>query len=284
MSYKNTIPRRSFLALAAATPLALSAVAQRKRVPVGLELFSVRNELKQDLMGTLRAVAKMGYEGVEFFSPYFEWTPAYAKEVRKLLDDLNLRCFSTHNSSTAFALDRVSHAIELNQILGSKFIVMAGAGKVEGLDGWKTVAENLNRAAEKMKPAGLRAGFHNHQVEFTPIEGRRPIEVLATQTTKDILLQLDVGTCLEAGSDPVKWINQNPGRIASIHCKDWSPDQTKGYKVLFGEGAARWKEIFSAAEKSGGIQHYLIEQEGSAYSEFETAERCLAAYRQLRAS
>ena len=280
---RDSISRRSFLALAAAAPLA-SAAPDDKRVPVGLELYSVRNELKQDLMGTVRAVAKMGYEGVEFFAPYFDWTASYAKEVRKLLDDLGIRCFSTHNNARSFAPENLSRAIELNQILGSKFIVMASAGKVANLDGWKAVADTLNQAAEKIKPLGLRAGFHNHQAEFTPVEGRRPMEVLAANTTKDVALQLDVGTCIHAGSDPVAWIDKNPGRIASMHCKDWSADPAQGYRVLLGEGAAPWKKLFEAAEKTGGIEYYLIEQEGSAYPALETVERCLAAFRKLHGS
>jgi sugar phosphate isomerase/epimerase len=283
MIYKDKISRRSFLALASAAPM-MSAAMKGKRVPVGLELYSVRDQLKQDLPGTLREVARMGYKGVEFFAPYFEWTLDYAKEVKRLLDDLNLRCFSTHNSAHSFAPDNIGHAIELNQIIGSKFIVMASAGRVEGLDGWKTVAEILNRAGEKIKPLGLRAGFHNHQTEFTPVEGRRPIEVLASNTSKDIVLQLDVGTCLHAGADPVAWIKANPGRITSMHCKDWSPEPAKGYSVLFGEGAVPWKKIFQAAEKTGGIQYYLIEQEGSAFPPIETAKRCLASFQRLHGS
>ncbi len=262
----------------------MPAALKAKRVPVGLELYSVRDQLKQDLPGTLRDVARMGYEGVEFFAPYFDWTVGYAKEVKGLLDDLHLRCFSTHNSASSFAPDNIGHAIELNQIIGSKFIVMASAGRVEGLDGWKAVADTLNHAAEKIKPLGLRAGFHNHQTEFTPLEGRRPIEVLAANTSKDIVLQLDVGTCLHAGADPVAWIKANPGRIISMHCKDWSPEPAKGYSVLFGEGASPWKKIFEAAEKTGGIQYYLIEQEGSAFPPIETVKRCLASFRQLHAS
>jgi len=132
-----------------------------------------------------------------------------------------------------------------------------------------------------MKPQGLRAGFHNHQTEFMPIDGKRPMEVLAANTTKDVVLQLDVGTCLHAGSDPVAWIEKNPGRIVSMHCKDWSPDPDKAYKVLLGEGVAPWKKLFRAAQKTGGIEYYLIEQEGSAYPPFETAERCLATFRKL---
>lgn len=282
MIKNENFSRRSFLAMGIAA--SVFTTLKGKRIPVGLELYSVRDQLKADLPGTLHAVAKMGYEGVEFFAPYLEWTPEYAKGVRKQLDELNIRCYSTHNGFQAFGAEKIDHAIELNQILGSKFIVMASAGKVESLDGWKAVSDNLNRAAEKIRPLKMRAGFHNHQLEFTPIEGRRPIEVLAAQTTKDIVLQLDVGTCLQAGSDPVAWINQNPGRIVSIHCKEWSPEPDKGYKVLFGEGVAPWKKIFQAAEKNGGVEYYLIEQEGSALPPLETAERCLASYRKLRAS
>jgi len=105
------------------------------------------------------------------------------------------------------------------------------------------------------------------------------MEILAANTDKSVMLQLDVGTCLEAGSDPVAWVKTNPGRIRSMHCKDWSPE--KGYKVLFGEGVTPWKELFAVAESTGGVEFYLIEQEGSDYPEMETAERCLAAFRKI---
>jgi sugar phosphate isomerase/epimerase len=279
---QEPICRRSFLALSAAAPLALTALAA-KRVPVGIELYSVRDELAKDLPGTVRAVAKMGYEVVEFFSPYFSWTTDYAREVRKLLDDLGIKCPSTHNGPNAFTPEGLTKAIELNQILGSKTIVMASAGRVTGIDGWKTVAERLTQASEKLKPLGMRAGFHNHKSEFLVLEEKRPMEVLAAGTPEDVTLQLDVGTCVDAGYDPVAWINANPGRIRSIHCKDWGAGEDKGYRVLFLEGDSPWKKIFGAAEKKGGVEYYLIEQEGSRFSSIETAERCLAAYKKLRA-
>lgn len=270
--------RRSLLALAAAAPFASIANAAKK-IPIGLELYSVRDVLKTDLMGTVRGVAKMGYQDVEFFAPYYDWTPDYAKQVRKLLDDVGIRCLSTHNGPKSFSGDGMQHAVELNNILGTKFVVMASAGRVDGLDGWKGVAETLSKAAEQFKPAGLRPGYHNHQAEFKTVDGKRPIEVLAANTPKEVMLQLDVGTCVEDGCDPVAWINQNPGRINSLHLKEWSPD--KGYRVLFGEGVAPWKKIFDAAEKKGGVEYYLIEQEGSDYPSMETAERCLASYKKI---
>lgn len=280
MESRNNFTRRSFFALAAAGPLATRALAG-KDVPVGLELWSVRKALAKDLMGTVRAVGEMGYGGVEFFSPYTKWTPGYAKQVRKLLDDVGIRCHSTHNSHQTFSPENLPKAIELNKILGSRMIVMASAGKVDGLDGWKRVAETLTKGAAIMKPAGIGAGYHNHSAEFRPLDGTRPIEVIAANTPQAVTLQLDVGTCVETGNDPVAWINQNPGRIRSIHCKDWSSDPAKGYRVLFGEGDAPWKAIFAAAEKVGGVRQYLIEQEGSRFPELETVKKCLADFKRI---
>jgi sugar phosphate isomerase/epimerase len=273
----TTFSRRCFLAFTAVMPWAWRAGAAMA-IPMGIEMFSVREALKKDPQGTVRAIAGMGYQGLEFFGPYFEWTDAQAKEMKKLMDDLGIRCFSTHNGSDNFKKDNIQKAIDLNLILGSKYVVMASSDPKPGLDGWKEIAEALNLAADKLEPAGLKAGYHNHQPEFTPVDGVRPMEVLAKNTKPSVMLQLDVGTCLEVGSDPVAWIRANPGRIRSVHCKDWSPEPGKGYAVLLGEGKADWKGIFAAASSVGGAEYYLMEQEGSRYSELETAKKCLEAY------
>ncbi|MGB2621403.1 MAG: sugar phosphate isomerase/epimerase family protein [Candidatus Acidiferrum sp.] len=270
--------RRSFLAFTAMLPWALRSQGA-PRIPVGLELYSVRSALKNDPSGTVRAVAAMGYQCVEFYAPYFEWTENQARDMRKLLDDLGIRCYSTHNDSSYLGPDKISRARDLNLILGCKYVVMASSHEKPGPDGWKTVAGMLNFAADHLEPSGLKAGYHNHQVEFTPENGVRPMEILAKNTKSSVMLQLDVGTCIEAGSDPVAWIRSNPGRIRSLHLKDWSPDPGKGYTVLFGEGVANWKGIFAAAESVGGVEYYLIEQEGSRFSELETARKCLATFR-----
>ena len=276
----HTLSRRSFLAFSATLPWAFSARAA-KSIPVGLELYSVRDELKKDAEGTVRAVAQMGYQGVEFYAPYFEWSESQTKQMRKLLDDLGIRCFSTHNDSSYLSPEKIGRARDMNLILGSKYVVMAWSDPKPGLDGWKAIADSLNVAADQLESAGLKAGYHNHQREFIPVENKRPIEILAKNTKPSIMLQLDVGTCLEAGSDPVAWIRTNPGRIRSLHLKDWSPEKAKGYSVLFGEGAAEWKTIFEAAESTGGAEYYLIEQEGSRFTELETARRCLQSFRLL---
>src|ERR1041385_8905108 len=169
------LSRRSFLAASAVLPSALAA-ATNKKIPVGLELYSVRDELAKDLMGTVRAVAKMGYEVVEFYSPYFSWTPAYAKQVRGLMDDLGIRCLSTHNDSESFTAEGLKKAAELNQILGAKYVVWASAGSPQTLDAWKGVAATLADASRALASQGLQAGYHNHGLEFRPMGGQKPIE------------------------------------------------------------------------------------------------------------
>jgi sugar phosphate isomerase/epimerase len=265
--------------MSAILPWAFKSAAAAKTIPVGLELYSVRDSLKQDPDATLRSVAQMGYQAVEFYAPYFEWTESQAKQTRKLLDDLGMRCYSTHNNAEYLDAKNINRARDLNLILGCKYVVLAWSDPKAGADGWKAIADKLNAAADTLEPAGLKPGYHNHQAEFAGAPGQRPIEIIAKNTKPSVMLQLDVGTCLEAGSDPVAWIRANPGRIRSIHCKEWSRDPGKGYKVLFGDGVADWKGIFQAAESVGGVEYYLVEQEGSQFSELETARKCLQTFR-----
>lgn len=257
--------------------------------PIGLELYAVRTELARDLPNTLRTVAGMGYEAVEFYAPYVNWTIPYAKEVRTILEDCGLRCYSTHNPMESLTPgESMSKAIELNQILGARYIILASApGESRGLEGWKKLCGQLSTAVEQLKPHGLSAGFHNHQTEWAKLDGdTRIMDFIAANTPRDFVLQFDVGTCMEAGQDPIAWINANPGRIKVVHLKDWAPgseaDQ-KGYRVLFGEGISPWKEITQALETVGGVEVYLMEQEGSRFSELESAQRCLATWKTLKA-
>ncbi len=286
MHSSRVFTRRSLLAAAPLAATAWSTVnlfaKSGKQLPVGLELYSVRDELKKDVPGTLREVAGYGYQCVEFYSPYYDWAPDYAKQVKSQLDELGIKCYSTHNGPQSFKPEGIDKAIELNKILGAKYIVLASAGKTETADDWKKVADLLNTANQRMTKDGLHAGYHNHDAEWKPLDGgQKPLEIIAKSTDHSIMMQLDVGTCVATGNDPVAWIKKNPGRIRSLHLKEWSAD--KEYSALFGEGTSPWAKIFAAAESVGGAEYYLIEQEGSQYSQFETAKRCLAAYKQLRA-
>lgn len=276
-----SVTRRTFLGSAAAAATASLVGAQSKATPIGLELYSVRSALAADPAGTVKKVAAMGYQVVEFFAPYYTWTPDQAKEMRKLIDDLGIVCHSTHNNLPSFRPENLQKTIDLNHTIGATFVVLSSSIRSANPDDWKKLAvDTLGPALEKLRAAGLRGGYHNHQYEFVPgADGKRPMDVLAANTPRDFMLQFDVGTCVEMGQDPVAWVNANPGRINSLHLKDWNKEH--GYRVLFGEGSVPWKAVLTAAEKTGGAEYFLIEQEGSDYSEFETAQRCLDNYRKM---
>lgn len=245
-------------------------------------MYSVRDDEKRDLTGTLKELREMGYECVEFWAPYFEWSVARAREVRKQLDDLGLRCYSNHTAVKHFSDEHLPHVIELNHILGSRYVMMAHAGPQKDLDGWRRTAEVLAKAMPMLRQARLGCGYHNWDVDFRPVEGTRPIEILTKNTPKEVAFQLDVATCLAAGADPLAFIRANAGRIKTYHLKDWSDDPQKKYRVLLGEGIGRWKDLLEVAESVGGVEHYLIEQEGSRFSQMETAKRCLENFKAIR--
>jgi hypothetical protein len=159
----GSVSRRRFLAAAAAAPLALAAPAG-KSVPIGIELYSVRDEMTKDTLATVRAIAKMGYEVVEFYGPYYAWTPEFVKDVRKVLDDTGIRCNSTHNDAKNFRPEGIQKAIDYNKTLGAKYVVMASSGNVTGLDGWKGVGNTLTLASRRtarrlsQSPGGVQIG------------------------------------------------------------------------------------------------------------------------------
>lgn len=285
---QQNVTRREFLAVLATAPLTPGVpdvrAQSRPRIPVGIQLYSVRDEVAKDLMGTLTALRATGYECVEFWAPYFEWTIDYAKQVRTHLDHLGLRCYSNHTSPQHMSPDHLPHVIELNHVLGSRHVIMAHAGPQAGLDGWQRTAALLTSASVRLRAAGLSAGYHNWDVDFVPIQGTRPIDVLTSSTPAEVGFQLDVATCLAAGVDPVAFVRANASRIKTYHIKDWSPDPALHYRVLLGEGMGPWKTLFDVAETTGGVEHYLIEQEGSRFPPMETAQRCLDNFRGLRAS
>jgi sugar phosphate isomerase/epimerase len=241
--------RREFGVFAAAAVNSLRA--QSRPIPIGLQQTAVGRNIQQDLPGTLRAIAKMGYDIVEFSAgTLMKWSPADAQQVRAVLNEVNLRCRSTHNEIVSFSGDGLSRAIELNHIIGSNTLVsVRGPGTPAAppaLDAWKHFSDQLSQAADRIRAADMTLGFHNHDIEFKPIEGVRPIDILAAN--KDIRsFHLNLGLCLKGGGDPIAFLKQCPGRVQSILCQDF-------------EGKARWKETFATAENGSGLEFYLIQR------------------------
>jgi sugar phosphate isomerase/epimerase len=285
LNLHSDISRRRMIAALSGGAASLGAAslvsAKNKNIPFGLQLFTLRNEIEKDVPGVLGQVAKLGYKNVEFYVPfYYTWTAAFARDVRKRMDDLGLKCTSTHNAMDSYQPEGMGKAIELNQILGSRYLINARRPQITSIDGWKGLADTLNKANEKIRAAGLFAGYHTTANEWKMADGQRPVEVLFKNTDKSFVHQLDVGTCVATGGDPVAWIKQNPGRIRSLHLKDWAPG--KEYRVLFGQGTAPLKDIFAAAESKGGAEFYVIEQEMSVEPPIEAVKKDFELYNAVR--
>jgi sugar phosphate isomerase/epimerase len=276
---RSTVSRREFARLGGvglATLGAGSKLFAWKPIPIALELYSIREDCKQDVPGSLAQVAKMGYEGVEF-AGYYDYS---AKDLRKLLDDNGLKCCSVHIGMSALLGDELPRTVEFNQILGNTRLTVASLPRVKTAKPWYDAARQFNEIAEKLKPHGMRAGFHNHPHEFESVEGEIPWEIVFDNTVEDVIMQLDTGSVVRAGADPAVYLKRYPGRSVTMHLKDYSPTNEK---ALLGEGVVNFKEVFELAETIGGIQWYIVEQESYPYPPMECVKRCLENLRKLRA-
>ena len=237
MRYSTHVSRRSFLALAGALPLATRAAFAASKIPVGLELYSVRDFLAKDLTGHGSRRRETGLRGRGVLLAVPQWTPQVGDEVRKLLDDLGIKCPSTHNGTGVHprGLAESDRPQSGHRQQGDHHGQRRAGQDDRRLEGGGRSAQRRRRQAPVRW--GWWPGIHNHQLEWKPVEGQRPMDIIASRTPKDVVLQFDVGTCVEAGADPIAWIKANPGRIKSMHCKDWAAGG-KGYAVLFGEGDA----------------------------------------------
>lgn len=291
--------RRQFIGLSLAALASLQLGAQgKRRVPLGILTYAVQSNFDKDTAGTLTALAKMGFEGVEMtryssadgsVSSRVAWSPARAREIRSLLDGAGLRCFSTHNEAEAFTPEGLKQAVEINQILGCPNICCvrglernaAAAGSMTferlGLDNWKKIADALERTAESLRPLKMTCTFHNHAIEFVPVDGVKPIDLLAK--AKGVAFHIDVNVCRGTGTDLVAFIKQYPGRINSLLLTDGPPAGKQ--RPLIGQGQAPWKEIFAAAENEGGVQYYLLAQAGGGLPPMEAIGREIEQYQRI---
>src|SRR5688572_16857144 len=289
MKIHGSFSRRAFLAIAGASAAGLQAQS-KKQIPVGLLIYAVLADWKKDFDGTLTALAKMGYEGLEL-TQYEKWTPEKAKETRKLLDGLKMKVFATHTEPEYFVPgDKMKSMIELNQILGTQTVCAVrglaetptGIGyhaKATGvLDGWKELTDVLQNAAETLKKHKMSCSFHNHAVEFQPKDGVKPIDILAK--SKDLLFHIDVNVCRRAGADPVAFMKQYPKKTESLLLTDGPPDAGRRAPA-FGKGDTNWKEVFATAESVGGIKYYLLTHGATELTPLETVKRDLEQYKKI---
>jgi sugar phosphate isomerase/epimerase len=257
------------------------------RIPIALELYSVRNDLKEDTAGTLKAVAEMGYEGVEFAGN----PNNTAEELKGYLDDLGLPCCGWHTPYALVQDDTLESTIEFNKTLNNEFVIIPGlpGDLTQTRDDWLKIADFFNALADKLAEHGMVTGYHNHSREFTPWDessDETAWDTLFGNTKDSVVMQLDTGNGLAGGGDAVGILNKYAGRSRTTHLKPFHAEKAKedahaGFRPIIGEDTTDWKAVFEACENVAGTEWYIVEYESDAFPPLEAVERCLKALKDM---
>jgi sugar phosphate isomerase/epimerase len=271
--------RRSFLMSAgagmAAGSLGSSIVFANHhiKIPLGIQLWTVKSEAEKDLEGTLRKVHAAGFRDIEF-AGYYGKNPA---DLGKLMRDIGFSLVSTHSGAGDIA-KKGDQIIADARALGLKYVVCSSPGvspekeklpweermKAVDLTDWKWNADLFNKFGKQVSDAGMEFGYHNHSAEFKKYDGKTAFDHLFAMTdAKHVKIQLDVGWVAVAQQDPIALLNQYKNRVISLHVKDVGARGADGKEppsVALGEGTVDWKKVLGTAH-ANGVKHYFYEQE-----------------------
>jgi sugar phosphate isomerase/epimerase len=261
--------------LAGARPLDAAPKPHGGKIPVGLQLYSVRHQCQKDLPPVLEAVAKMGYQGVEFAGYYNR----SAADLRKMLDANGLKCCGTHIGLGTLQGDALKGTVEFNQTLGNPYLIVSYMphSLLESVEKINETAKIYDELAAKLKPKGMRVGYHAHGGDFKKVGDKTAWEVFFESTCADVVMQLDIGNCIGGGGDPYAILRSFPGRSATVHLKEHGGPP----EAVVGEGEVDWKKVFRICKTTGGTEWYIVEHERRAGDPLQNVKRCLENLRKM---
>jgi sugar phosphate isomerase/epimerase len=276
---RRTFIKTSAIAAAGAALLKHDAFASApKKGIVGLQLYSIREEMKKDPLASLKEVAKMGYTYVEHANyvdgKFYGYAP---KEFRKVLDDLGLKMVSGHtvfgkshwDSTKKDFSDSWRKLVDDAAILGQKYVVSPSMDETmrNNYDDFRGYMDIFNKCGELCNKQGMKFGYHNHSFEFAEsLNGEKLFDIMMkSMDPKKVVVQLDMGNLYNGGAIALDVVKQYPGRFENLHVKDEieapAGGREKYESTIIGEGIVNTKEVTDLATKIGGAQVYIIEQE-----------------------
>jgi sugar phosphate isomerase/epimerase len=238
-----------------------------KKIPIGVQLYSVREKAVDNLPDVLDEIAKMGYQGVEF-AGYYGWENK-PHDLRKLLDDNGLKCCGTHTALDTILGDSLKTTAELHSILGNNFLIVPSLS-ANSVQEWEDLAKTFNEISNNAKEFGMLVGYHSHSHDFRRLGNSTPWEIFFDNTSDDIIMQLDTGNCLDGNGDPVAILKKYPGRSTTIHLKEHGGPEG----AVIGEGTVPWKEVFEICETNAGTSWYIVEHE-TGINPMQSIKGCL---------
>ena len=228
-----------------------------KKMKIGIQLWTIRDVINSDLSATLTSLSKFGYNSLEpygFDGNFYGYT---AKEFRKLCDNLGMDITSTH---CGINIENAELFTEKAAEAGLEYLVLPSFnGRPEKtLDDFKKAADEMNRIGEITKKSGITFGYHNHNFEFQPMEGKLPYDILLAETDpKLVTFQMDIFWVIKGGQKPEQYFDQHPGRFQLWHIKDMGND---GNSCIVGNGRIDFKELMKQSKKAG-LKRIVYEQE-----------------------
>jgi|SRR5688572_8764989 len=279
------IDRRTFVktlgaatgAIAAGVYPALASAEERNKLErIGIQLYTLRNDMQRDFEGTLKNVADIGYKQVEF-AGYFGRSPS---DVRAILKRLGLDAPAAHIGTPAALTKDFQKLVDDSKVMGHKYLFVAYIEeKDRTLDNYRRYADLLNSAGETARKSGLRVGYHNHDFEFQRIDGQIPYDILLDRTDpKLVAMEMDLFWVRKGGRNPTEYFNRFPGRFEAVHVKDMGPPPEQRM-VDVGKGQIDFARIF-AQRKKAGIRYFFVEHDnpepsplGSAKASYDYLKR-----------
>lgn len=274
--------RRDFLQLSAAVtallPTALHAAAKWKKIPIATQAWCVRKQMKDDIPGTLKAVAQLGYQGIELENAFGK----SGAEWRKWLDEAKLKACGFHHSMNELRGDKLKASIEFNQAIGNRNLIIRSLPRdvYTSKDLLLKTAVEVNEIAEKLSPYNLRIGYHNHTTDFNKFGDDYWWNLFADATKKNVILQFDTGNASEMeGVVVTDFLKRNRGRTISMHVK---PHSKKNPDAYLGDDELDWKQIMTIVEAVGGLEWYIIEYERESVPPLESLKANLDRFKKMR--
>jgi sugar phosphate isomerase/epimerase len=240
--------------------------AANKLGSIGVQLYTVREEMAKDFEGSLEKIAAIGYKEVEF-AGYYNKSP---KEIKEILSRYGLTAPAAH-MPLADIQTKLDRTIETVKAVGHEFLICPYLEDKDRrtLDDYKRHVETFNRAGEACRKAGIQFGYHNHNFEFEAKDGKLPYDLLLEKTDKDLVkMELDLYWITKAGQDPIAYIHKYKDRFALFHVKEMDKTPQRGITEV-GRGVIDFKSVFAKAPK-GAIKHYFVEQDTCPGSPFDS--------------
>lgn len=260
MKFSKSMKVLSMALITSCSAAAFAAEGAPTSPQLSVQLWSIKDDVAADFKGTMKKLAAMGFQGVEFagnFGPYAE----DPEGLKKFLDSLGLKASGAHVGFDKLSAENLEKTVAFYKAIDCHYLIIPMDQRAFTAEGAKEVAADLEAVQAKLKPHGMHTGYHNHKPEMLGEAGKTPWDVIGTSTSAEVILQQDVGWTEVAGKDPIDFVKAYPGRTLTTHYKAAAPEEGNTENAIIGQDTTDWKALITANRTIGGTLWLVVEQE-----------------------